>query len=100
MFKTKYANTNTCYFKTKKPRVPEFGQSDQDVLGLMLKSNKFQLEEPWENFENWVFDSEIACVLAFLLKKLKLESFFSIFGLKYLLHLLRVLHLLIKYQFI
>ena len=34
-----------------KPKTQEFGQSDWDVLGLMLKSNKFQLEEPWENFQ-------------------------------------------------
>ena len=40
-----------CYFKIKKSRVAEFGQSDRDVLGLMLKSNKIQLEEPWENFQ-------------------------------------------------
>ena len=40
-----------CYVKIKKPSVPEFGQSDQDVLGRMLKSNEFQLEEPEENFQ-------------------------------------------------
>ena len=39
-----------CYFQ--KSSVPDFGQSDLNVLVLMLKSNKFQEEEPWDIFQN------------------------------------------------
>ena len=34
--KTKYPNINTCYFKIKKPSVPEIGQSDRNFLGLII----------------------------------------------------------------
>ena len=34
-----------------KPSVPENGQSGQNFLCFMLKSNEFQLEKPEKNFQ-------------------------------------------------
>ena len=42
---------NACYFRTKNPTSTEFSQSDRNFLSLMLKSNTFQIEEPWKIFQ-------------------------------------------------
>ena len=51
----KYTSTNAGYLKIKNSMFPDFGQSDLNFFGYMLKINQFQVEVPRKIFRKIFF---------------------------------------------